>query len=326
MAAKWITGGWKLTAVVGLAMLAAAGCEVPEPMGKEMAAAMARNDGAGIRGVLATRPAQARASDELGQTPLHWAAEHGDAALAEQVLKEGAKVNAFAKRPARTGREPTDLDFCEEMTPLHVAVVKGHWDVARLLVKHGADVNVVTGGCGDGYNSYTPLELAVAEADMEFVEFLIRAGANVPDCGNQFHWPLEMAMEREDEKAAERTDVMAVLLEHGADIEWWGVDGYTTLHMAVFNNHPAGAAFLLDHGAKVDPLDYEGGTPLHLAAQYGNLKCAQILLAHGANPALKNNQGQTPLMVAQKAPGDSCEASIEQRKPVAQLLLGHGGK
>jgi len=300
---------------LAMAVLAASGCSTPRSIDPRMAAAMAGNDGGTIRQLVTSRPALARASDELGQTPLHWAAYHNDTTLAEMLLSKGAKVNAFAKRHAWGKGEAADLDFFDATTPLHQALTKGNWDVARLLVKRGADVNLPTEGCGDGFSSYTPLDLAVEDADVDFILLLIHAGARVRDCGNQFHWPLEQAIER--------TDIMKVLLDEGANIEWAGVDGYTTLHLAVFNNRPAAAAFLLEHGAKVDALDMGGGTPLHLAACYGYVECAKILLAHGANAALKDNDGQTPRMVAEKPADSPSHPSVETRKPIAELLRRH---
>lgn len=301
--------------VLAMAILTASGCSTPRSIDRDLAAAMAGNDGGAIRQLVTSRPSLALASDELGQTPLHWAAFHNDTTLAEMLLSKGAKVNAFAKRLPWVKGEETDFDFFEATTPLHQALVKGNWDVARLLVKGGADVNLPTEGCGDGFNSYTPLELAVEDADVDFILFLIRAGARVRDCGNQFHWPLEQSLSR--------PDIMKVLLDNGADIEWAGVDGYTTLHLAVFNSEPAAAAFLLEHGAKVDAPDMGGGTPLHLAAYYGYVECTKILLAHGANAALKDNDGQTPLMVAEMPANSPSDPSVETRKPVAELLRRH---
>jgi ankyrin repeat protein len=301
-----------------MAILTASGCSTPTSIDRDLAAAMAGNDGGAICQLVTSWPLLARASDELGQTPLHWAAFHNDTTLAEMLLSKGAKVNAFAKRLPWVKGEETDFDFIEATTPLHQALIKGNWDIARLLVKRGADVNLPTEGCGDGFNSYTPLELAVVDADVDFILLLIHAGARARDCGNQFHWPLEQALER--------TDIMKVLLDEGANIELSGVDGYTTLHLAVFNNQPAATAFLLEHGAKVDALDMGGGTPLHLAAYYGNAECAKILLAHGANAVLKDNDGQTPLMVAEIPADSPSDPSVETRKPVAELLRRHGAE
>lgn len=63
-------------------------------------------------------------SSTNGLTPLHLAAESGDAAAAALLIMFGARVNAADRR----GR-----------TPLHLAAEKGHFEVARLLVEQGAD-------------------------------------------------------------------------------------------------------------------------------------------------------------------------------------------
>ena len=59
--------------------------------------------------------------------PLHHAAQTGDAIAAEQLIRDGAKVNATAYGPA--------------WTPLHLAARDGHLGVVKLLVANGAKVN-----------------------------------------------------------------------------------------------------------------------------------------------------------------------------------------
>src|SRR4249920_1145541 len=63
-----------------------------------------------------------------GMTALHWAAERGDAELAEMLLFAGANVSAVT----RIGL----------YTPLHLAAKSGSAGVTKALVKAGADVNV----------------------------------------------------------------------------------------------------------------------------------------------------------------------------------------
>jgi len=281
---------------------------------KHMVAAMEMDDRDSIQRLAASWPSPARAKDEHGRTPLHWAAEHNDAALTRALLDRGAQVNAFAKRDEQ---RKTDLEFFGGTTPLHRALILDQWDVAWVLVERGAEVNVLTQGCGDGFDSYAPVELAAPDASPEFVDFLIRSGAAVKDCGNQFHCPLT--------EAFNNTGVMRVLLDHGADIQWAGVDGYTVLHMAVFDNQPAAAKFLLQRGAKVDSRDLGGGTPLHLAAHYGYVECAEALLAHGTNVDARDADGKTPLTISEEPAADAW-APVEKRKPVANLLHRHGAK
>ncbi len=46
---------------------------------------------------------------------------------------------------------------------------------------------------------------------------------------------------------------------------------------------------LLKHGAKPDIADEEGNTPLHFAAQRGTEELAKFLLTLGANPYVRNH-------------------------------------
>lgn len=63
--------------------------------------------------------------DNHGQTPLHWAIDHGHTSLVELLLVSGANVNAL-----------THL----KDTPLHFAATYNNELVAELLLQHGADI------------------------------------------------------------------------------------------------------------------------------------------------------------------------------------------
>src|SRR5688500_8563878 len=65
-----------------------------------------------------------------GMTALHWAAEHGDAALAQMLVYAGAIVAPVTRIGA--------------YTPLHLASKAGSAPVITVLVKAGADANART--------------------------------------------------------------------------------------------------------------------------------------------------------------------------------------
>ena len=73
-------------------------------------------------------------------TPLHLAAFHGNAQIAEALLKAGADVKAVGYR--------------HNDTPLHVAALHGHASVFKLLLAHGADASA------EDMLHKTPLQLA----------------------------------------------------------------------------------------------------------------------------------------------------------------------
>ena len=80
------------------------------------------------------------AGSALGDTPLHEAAQSGNAASCERLIKAGADVNA------------TDPDY--GLTPLHEAARKGYADIVHALLVGGADPDAKNN------NGQTPLDLA----------------------------------------------------------------------------------------------------------------------------------------------------------------------
>ena len=60
------------------------------------------------------------------KTPLHWAAEEGDANTVEKMLWNGFYI---------------DHETNDDWTPLHLATRKGHFLVVKLLLRHGADIH-----------------------------------------------------------------------------------------------------------------------------------------------------------------------------------------
>ena len=100
---------------------------------------------------------------EASDADLLVAARNGDPKLVEQLLAQGASVNAREQKPPNVGR-----------TPLHYAAggynLPGpalHLEVARLLVEKGADVNAKAEG------GYTPLHVSSGLRNASIVSFLL---------------------------------------------------------------------------------------------------------------------------------------------------------
>jgi len=97
--------------------------------------------------------------------------------------------------------------------------------------------------------------------------------------------------------AAKKGDIDKVMraLEHGADPNVKGPDGYTPLHIAAHENYSELAKVLIKFGAKVDLKDRYGNKPLHAAAYMGNYsELAKVLIKFGAKVDLKDRYGATP--------------------------------
>lgn len=101
---------------------------------------------------------------------------------------------------------------------------------------------------------------------------------------------------------------IADLVESGVDLDasFDNGDGYTAVHFAAWDGKDEILAFLLEAGADADPVGEDGYTPVFLAAAGGHLDCVEILVENGAdvNRRLKDSniyfskQGGTPLTVA----------------------------
>jgi ankyrin repeat protein len=99
-------------------------------------------------------------------------------------------------------------------------------------------------------------------------------------------------------------DMVAVLLDAGADVFRSDDFGYTALHHAA-DCEKDGAAdiveLLLDKGADVHATSYNGSTALHCASAAGSLQAAYVLLDYGARLQETNGHGKTSLQVARSA-------------------------
>lgn len=73
------------------------------------------------------------------------------------------------------------------------------------------------------------------------------------------------------------------------------------LHSAVAGNHDDVVAVLLEAGADVRAVQRHGYTPLHGAAQNGATVTVDRLLAAGADPTARTDDGRTPADLAQGA-------------------------
>jgi uncharacterized protein len=128
-----------------------------------------------------------------GMTALHWAAERGDAALADMLLYAGANVAAVT----RVG----------QYTPLHLASKGGSVEVVRALLKAGASPAAKTTNTG-----VTALHLAAASGSAEVVKLLVERGAD-PNA-KEAEWgqtPLMFAA------ALNRVDAITALMAGQAD-------------------------------------------------------------------------------------------------------------
>jgi len=120
---------------------------------------------------------------------------------------------------------------------------------------------------------------------------------------------------REIHGAARDGDVAQVagdLTQNPDDLNLPDDAGLTPLHLAASHCHTNVVTLLLDKGAKIDYPAKDGATPLHLAAQEGCADAVDLFLARGALVNARDNQKRTPFVRAQQWHQDSTVQLLRQ--------------
>jgi ankyrin repeat protein len=138
--------------------------------------------------------------------------------------------------------------------------------------------------------------MAAQRGDVGKVRLLLEKGAdiNYKDPIVLGHTPMTIAA------AWGHTEVVSLLLDHGASVDQQNEDGVSTLQCAASTTKSEMVKLLLDRKADVNHRDKNGRTPLFDAACS---KCppenARLLLAKGADINATDNKGQTVFYYAQ---------------------------
>lgn len=147
------------------------------------------------------------------------------------------------------------------------------------LIRHGVNVDSVTAPDGD-----TPLHLAYRT--LPIVQTLITNGANVNIMNALDETPLFLACQMRSNDHHEQAAIVNALLKAGADPNLNSFDGYTPLMAAAekWRDYPVNTEvihLLISHGAKLQIADSSGCNALDLAIETASDEGIRILLSYG---------------------------------------------
>lgn len=287
-----------------------------------------------IAALLLKAGADVNAKDDAGATPLLYAAPvkkdtpevaHAKAEFARRLIQAGADVNV----PGRPYRGGNGRMYGGDPL-LHMALAARNREMVAALLEAHANVNLKG-------RSWPPLTIAIESGDMESIQQLLRAGADVNGEGN----PIYAALGLENgpavalllraggrptnpnvpvfRKAIDRDwiEVVKLLLDAGTDINKPIDSGGPLLPPLVYAlkvNRLEIAKFLIANKADVNLAGkFEGNAPLHLAASNkSGAALIILLLGAGANVNAANQRQETSLHVAIRSANEEAAKALLQ--------------
>ena len=139
------------------------------------------------------------------------------------------------------------------------------------------------------------LTKAIRDHNAEDVNRLLELGVAVNDIQSfRQLTPLALASYEGD------TEIIALLLEHGAEIAMYNKNQYgtTALIEAAQNGKTEAVKYLLEHGADINQRDQFGDPALNWATYYGHVDVVKILIEYDAELTVVGSGGGTALNTA----------------------------
>lgn len=306
-----------------LAALASTG-SVAATLDLRLIEAVKKRDVESVRGLLEQR-IDVNAAQRDGATALHWAAHRDDLAIADLLIRSGARANvandmgvtplhlactnrsaAMVERLLAAGGNANAMLLNGE-TVLMTCARAGEPRAVKALLDHSADVSAK-----EKEHHQTALMWAAAQRHPEVVRLLIDARADIR--ARSLTYAQTVVGEQTQRAGREELNYTVLrggatpllftarvgdvesarlLLKAGADPNDSQPDGVSALVLAAHSGNGNVAALLLQHGA--DPNAFGSGySALHAAILRSDLNLVKALLARGANPNLRMTKG-TPL-------------------------------
>ena len=115
------------------------------------------------------------------------------------------------------------------------------------------------------------------------------------------------------------------LLDIGADIDWRGQGGDTSLLAACRRGHCDTMAMLAAYGSNVNAVANDGSTCLHIAARRGDIASLNVLLEMDCDIAAKDKEGRSALDIARTKGHTDIAARLVQFQRTGNSSTTSGG-
>ncbi|KAL8921174.1 MAG: hypothetical protein Q9172_004170 [Xanthocarpia lactea] len=262
--------------------------------------------------------------DHGGRTPLEIAAISGNEKLVEQMLGHlaipspthltrllaGARLrNAVEENNTaciqKILKEPdVDVNIPEVSgwTALHFGAYYGKSDIVESLLERGALVNAR--GADPARTDYNKMSYAGSNRAWDSSSVKIRYSS----IANFRATPLHEAAGRG------HTDVVEILLKHGADLDATDNYGNKAFYRAVEEGHANVIKLLLERGSQVSESPEGCHTPLSASVSHAHEDVVRLLLENGADAERNTDWGKSALE----------EAMENGNHEIAELLRKHG--
>ena len=242
--------------------------------------------------------------------PLQTASFNGNEQSVRELLEYGADVNNFGFKhhtaliAAIKGKNDNiayllvekgiDIDQISEIShfessALAVAIEHEQHNIVDLLICHKADPNLTSDWV------LPPLHYAIKLHDQGLVKKLLESGAD-PSAHGMQGTVLHDACEVSD------TEIMSLLLEYGADVNFWSRFKGFVLDAAILAEKIDIVEFLLARGADPNSDTGRTGSPLHCAIRVNSIYLFRLLLSYGADPksCISHVYGSVPQYAAER--------------------------
>ena len=207
-----------------------------------------------------------------------------DLTLLEKSAENSAKITEML-----IGKADKNIinDSLEGKTPLIIAVGNSYIDTAKILIENGANINAVD------IEGWSALSYAINNGDIEIAKLLLENKVKIKD---------ELLIAIKSPIVESRINIMKLLIENGANINYTDENGFNPLNIAIESGDMELTKFLITNGANVNSLIQDGVSLIGYAIAQNNMDLLQILIENGANVNYTNGDSwaDTPLKTASR--------------------------